>query len=281
MKNWILIILSSLIVFGCEEKEQSANNISSLDFVFVKGGRFVNQKSNLYGKNALMSDFYIATHEVTQGEWSSIMNDNPSKFKGENLPIEMVSWYDCIAYCIKRSNIDELSPYYSIDSTKIDPSNQSEYDSIKWIVSVNTNANGYRLPTEAEWEYAASGGQLSNNYTFSGGDELDEVAWYWRNSGDSILTGAWSWKSIKYNHCRTNPVGQKLPNELGVFDMTGNVREWCQDWFVDYNYPQGLYRSQRGGGWMGVEIYNSVSERGNFEASGQGSDQGFRLCRNI
>lgn len=143
------------------------------------------------------------------------------------------------------------------------------------------NANGYRLPTEAEWEYAASGGQLSKGYSFSGIDDINDVAWYWRNCGNKFLNGNWDYKILKQNNYKTHSAGQKQPNELGIYDMTGNVREWCEDWFEDYENPAGLYRSQRGSGWIGVQKYSHFYERGNFEANGIGSDQGFRLCRNI
>jgi formylglycine-generating enzyme required for sulfatase activity len=101
------------------------------------------------------------------------------------------------------------------------------------------------LPTEAEWEYAASGGQMSKSYTFSGSDDVNSVAWYWRNSGDKFLTGSWLWATLEENNNKTKPVGSKNSNELNLYDMSGNVREWCEDWYVDIETTFGFYRSQR------------------------------------
>ena len=175
--------------------------------------------------------------------------------------------------------MEGLMPYYNIDKYNKDQHNKTEIDTVKWTVTMNAGANGYRLPTEAEWEYAAGGGQMSKNYAYSGSDELNEVGWYWRNSGDSILVGGWLWPAIKNNHCQSSPVGSKKPNELGLYDMTGNVREWCEDWYEDFQMPTGLARVQRGCGWMGAEEFCMTTYRGSFEANGIGPDQGFRLCR--
>ncbi|MEL7146260.1 MAG: formylglycine-generating enzyme family protein [Bacteroidota bacterium] len=271
-----LIVLSGLFV-ACDDR---IDEKTPPGFVLIKGGRFLNQQSNLYALDAQVSDFYIGEREVTQKEWQEIMGNNPSFFKGENLPVESVSWYDCILYCNKRSILEGLKPYYQVDSILQDPLNQSIYDSLKLLVVINETSNGYRLPTEAEWEYAASGGSQTQHFLFSGGDLIEEVAWYWRNCGDELLEGNWNWPLLENNHCQTHPVGQKRPNELGLYDMTGNVREWCEDWYQDHDTPAGLYRSQRGGGWIGLEKFNVFYERGSFEPNGVGPDQGFRLCRN-
>ena len=120
------------------------------------------------------------------------MGYNPSGFQGDNLPVEMVTWYDAIEYCNQRSIKEGLAPYYNIDQNKQDPNNMSENDNMKWVVTINEGANGYRLPTEAEWEYAAGGGQMSKSYTYSGSDKADDVAWYWRNAGNKYLSGDWN-----------------------------------------------------------------------------------------
>lgn len=253
------------------------------NLILVEGGTFQHTKSGYYGKNAATASFYIGQYEVTQQEWTDVMGSNPSQFKGDDLPVEMVSWYDVIEYCNKRSLLEGLQPYYDIDKTTVDPNNKSEYDTLKWTVTINEGANGYRLPTEAEWEYAAGGGQLSKSYTYSGGNNADEVAWYWRNAGDQYLSGDWNWPIIESNHGRTHAVGGKKPNELGIYDMSGNVREWCWNWYEesgsDSGSDGGSLRVLKGGGWIGDVKSSELAYRGKFEASGMGPDQGFRVCR--
>lgn len=274
MRKLLVLTLMALMVLICACSKKDTDN-----FVFVEGGTFINTNSNYYGGNVTISNFYIGKYEVTQKEWIEVMGSNPSEFKGDNLPVEMVSWYDTIKYCNKRSLKEGLEPYYNIDLDNKDPDNKSEFDDIKWIVTINEGANGYRLPTEAEWEYAASGGQLSRSYTFSGDNDVEEVAWYWRNAGDKYLSGDWNWPSIETNNTKTKIVGSKKPNELGLYDMSGNVREWCFEWYQDSDYNSGYLRVWKGGGWIGDATSSEFSYRGKFEASGKGSDQGFRICR--
>jgi formylglycine-generating enzyme required for sulfatase activity len=248
--------------------------------VKIKGGSFKNTNSPFYRKGTKINDFYMGRYEVTQKEWLEIMGYNPSKFKGDNRPVEMVSWYECIEYCNKRSLKEGLIPYYNIDREHKDSTITNPFDSIRWVVSINPHANGYRLPTVAEWEYAASGGRKSKNYEYSGSSDINEVAWYWRNAGKKFLTGVWSWPDIENNGNATKPVGLKKPNELGLYDMSGNVREWCWDMYQPQG-PEDLQgRTWKGGGWIGAEFCCIISFTGSFEGSGKGADQGFRVCRN-
>ena len=152
-----------------------------------------------------LSSFSIGRYEVTQEEWEAFMDSNPSSMKGERLPVDCVSWEDCQEF-IRRLNA--------------------------------MTGKQFRLPTEAEWEYAARGGNKSRGYRYAGGDSLEEVAWYLENSGDSIMRSDDKLEKIlnaDENNCCIHPVGQKRPNELGLYDMTGNVSEWCRDGF--YYYP--------------------------------------------
>ena len=246
MRKLLVFLLMAILVVisACSAKKDDG-------FIPIKGGTFVNTKSNLYGKNVTISDFYMDRYEVTQKEWIEVMDNNPSEFKGDNLPVEMVSWYDCIEYCNKRSIKEGLEPYYNIDKDKKDLNNKNDLDDIKWTVAINAKANGYRLPTEVEWEYAAGGGQKSKNYTYSGSDNADEVAWYYKNSGDEYISGDWFWPTIESNENQTKAVGAKKPNELGLYDMSGNVREWCYDWYTEIvDSSIGSVRVWRGGCWL-------------------------------
>lgn len=272
----------------------SSAKTTSDPMVLVKGGDFKDTQSNYYGKGVTVADFYIGKYDVTEKEWVEVMGSNPSKFSGDNMPVENVNWYDAIDYCNRRSIKEGLKPYYNIDKNKKDPNNLrdpkfGDLDKIKWIVTINPKANGYRLPTEAEWEYAAEGGRLSKSYTYSGGNDVDDVAWYWRNAGDMKLSGFWTWSIIEQNHDQAKPVGLKRPNELGLYDMSGNVREWCWDWYGDNigtkvanpRGPQSSFRRVwRGGGWMGAAQFTKPTFRGSLAANGTGPDQGFRVARN-
>ena len=166
------------------------------DMIFVKGGTFKMGATTEQWKEAksdektvhwvTLSNYYIGKYEVTQAEWKAVMGENPSYFEGlDNLPVEKVSWNDCQ----------------------------------KFIAKLNAaTGKNFRLPTEAEWEYAARGGNKSQGFIYSGSNDIDNVAWYAGNSGD-----------------KTHVVGMKQPNELGLYDMSGNVWEWCDDWYGNYN----------------------------------------------
>jgi formylglycine-generating enzyme required for sulfatase activity len=275
MGKKLILLLIAVAVFSCGCSKEEQENL-----VLVAGNGAVSTGYHEQGQAETISDFYIGKYEVTQKEWADVMGNNPSGFQGDNLPVEMVSWYDAIEYCNKRSEKEGLAPYYSIDRNNKDPENKSEYDDIRWIVSVNVGASGYRLPTETEWVYAASGGLESKNYTFSGSNDEEETTWYFRNAGKEYISGDWDWSSIESNRNMTHPVGSKKPNELGIYDMSGNVREWCDNWYQDLAIGIGVYRVWKGGGWIGDKTSCQISYRGKFEASGKGADMGLRVCRN-
>ena len=190
----------------------------NIDMVRVEAGTFTmgataemedpNDNEKPTHRVTLTNDYYIGKYEVTQALWQTVMGNNPSMFKGDNLPVEQVSWDDCQEFISKLNRI---------------------------------TGKMFRLPTEAEWEYAARGGNKSRDYQYSGSNNLFDVAWFWNISGN-----------------KTHAVGTKQANELGIYDMSGNVCEWCQDWYGKYNSSSqvnptgansGLDRVYRGGGW--------------------------------
>ncbi|KAB2908963.1 MAG: formylglycine-generating enzyme family protein [Ignavibacteriales bacterium] len=235
-------------------------------YVFVEGGTFLMGCTSEQGYDCwqdeypahevTLSDFYISKYEVTQAQWDSIMPVNPSFYRGASLPVELISWYDAIEFCNKLSEKEGLKPAYSGTGTNI---------------TCNFYANGYRLPTEAEWEYAARGGRKSKNFKYSGSNNIDLIAWYAGNSG-----------------YRPHDVGTKLPNELGIYDMTGNVWEWCWDWKVGYSSRRqtnpiggitGDQKALRGGSWFFAAQYARVSNRGDHWPVYGRNNLGFRLVR--
>jgi formylglycine-generating enzyme required for sulfatase activity len=253
------------------------------EMVHINGGTFQMGSDNEYdyGSNyekpvhtVRITSFYMAKYPVTQKEWIAIMGDNPSEFKGDTLPVENVNWYEAVEYCNRLSQREGLTPVYTINKDQQDSNNKNESDKLKWTVTWNRNASGYRLPTEAEWEYAARGGNGSpGDYTYSGSNNVDEVAWYGENSAGS-----------------TQEVGTKKPNGLGLYDMSGNIGEWCWDWF-DYDYyknsprsdplgaSSGSLRAWRGGSWR-VPVYSSRSTSRFFGDMPLQRDYiGFRLVR--
>lgn len=225
--------------------------IPTIELVYVKGGEFLmgctdNSNSDC-ARNEIpahpvkLNGFYIAKYEVTQELWMAVMGGkNPSKVIGDSLPVTRVSWYDAQTFIGKLNQL---------------------------------TGKKYRLPTEAEWEYAARGGQLSKNYRFSGSNDLEEVAWCKKNSGN-----------------KPHPVGTKKPNELGIYDMSGNVYEWCNDgydfyemnYFETVNNPQGYNLSElkvfRGGCMTSYWDVCRVSARNPNTPNYQFSYTGFRLA---
>jgi formylglycine-generating enzyme required for sulfatase activity/TolB-like protein len=232
------------------------------NMVLVEGGSFQMGSNNGDDNekpvhSVTVKSFYLGKYEVTQKEWVEVMGSNPSRLKGDNLPVEEVSWYEAVEYCNKRSVKEGLTPAY-----------RGSGDSI----ICDFNATGYRLPTEAEWEYAAKGGNKDLMvYEYSGGNSAGAVAWYTDNSGG-----------------QTHPVGTKQPNSLGLYDMSGNVWEWCWDRYGSYSSgaqtdprgaSSGFHRVHRGGSWDYAAAHVRSANRSINAPSIRFSNVGFRLLR--
>ena len=270
----LLLAVPSLVCAQQRTQQQNVITISvkgvSFKMVRVQGGTFTMGGTSEQGSDAdddekpthqvTLSDYYIGETEVTQELWEAVMGENPSWFKGVKHPVECVSWDDCQEF-IKKLN---------------------------QLIGRN-----FRLPTEAEWEFAARGGTKSRHYKYSGSNNLDDVAWYGENSGDKRLSGELEWELEWYimmeNNCKPHPVGQKSPNELGLYDMSGNVSEWCEDWY-DYGYYEksssdnpcnaikAFYRVVCGGGWNRNARHCRVSYRGHRLPDSRFNILGLRLA---
>ena len=212
--------------------------------VYVSGGSFMMGSDDSEADSdekpvhrVTLSSYRIGKYEVTQELWEAVMGSNPSRFKGSRRPVEMVSWDDCQTFIRKLNSL---------------------------------TGQTFKLPTEAQWEFAARGGNSSNGYKYSGSNYIDNVARYYGNSGG-----------------KTHDVGTKSPNELGVYDMSGNVYEWCRDWKGTYSSSSqvdpegpstGSYRVYRGGSWCSFAGRCRVSNRIYYSPDNRYFDLGLRLC---
>ena len=261
MKKFFILLLVTVGVFAlpsCGSDEPDPDPVKfvnevveadgvEIEMIAVEGGTFTMGATSEQGSDSFdnespthivtLSSYYIGKTEVTQKQWQNVMGSNPSYSKGDNLPVEKVSWKDCQEFISKLNQM---------------------------------TGKQYRLPTEAEWEYAARGGNKSRGYKYAGSNDNGSVAWYWDNSGS-----------------KTHPVGTKQANELGLYDMSGNVYEWCQDRYGSYSSSaqtnptepsSGSSRVLRGGSWHHAARYCRVSCRLNHNPAGRSNSIGLRLA---
>jgi formylglycine-generating enzyme required for sulfatase activity len=243
------IIVTLLVLSSCQRGEMDDREENEM--VFVRGGTFTMgctsrqdgdcPKAEMPAHQVTLSDFYIGKYEVSQKEWFEVMGNNLSYFIGDDLPVEQIDYWRDIVGTTGESMVIGSITYYS--------------DGFIYKLNRKTGKT-YRLPTEAEWEYAARGGAVSKGYEYSGSNTVDDVAWYWDNSGE-----------------QTRPRGTKLANELGIYDMSGNVWEWCSDMYGTYSASaqtnpegpsSGVCRVIRGGSWVIVAECARVSYRTDY-----------------
>jgi len=216
-----------------------------------------------------LDSFYMDATEVTQGDYEKLMEVNPSSFKGElNRPVEYVTWFDAVLYCnarSKRDGLDSVYSYTSIDGIASDKCSELEG------LEMDFSRNGYRLPTEAEWEYACRAGSTAD--------------YYWGN----FIDGDYCWYQMNSKN-ETHPVGGKKPNAWGLYDMSGNVFEWCNDWYDSTYYGSGKmtdptgpatgrYRVLRGGSWDSSVAGLRSADRVIYLPYRRNSGYGFRCVR--
>ncbi len=246
---------------------------ASIEMVSVPGGSFQMGSTTGFSNErpvhqVTLTGFQMGKYEVTQAQYLSVTGASPSYFSGTNLPAEEVTWYDAVEFCNKLSVANGVSAVYTI--TGRTPA--SGYPITSATVTPDMTKNGYRLPTEAEWEYAARGGNGSpSGYTHSGSNDVGTVAWYSDNSGST-----------------THTVGTKMANGLGLYDMSGNVWEWCQDWYDSYGSgaqtdpagaSSGTSRVARGASWISNADFCRSANRDYYLPDSTNTNVGFRVVR--
>ncbi|HPN41550.1 MAG TPA: SUMF1/EgtB/PvdO family nonheme iron enzyme [Candidatus Cloacimonadota bacterium] len=246
-----------------DSKPDSRASLAPSGMIYMEGGSFMmgseeGEEDEKPVHEVTISSYLIGKKEVTQKEWLEVMGTKPSSFKGDDLPVINVSWFDAIEFCNKLSLKEGLNPSYTGSGSNV---------TCNWI------SDGYRLPTEAEWEFAARGGSHKSEYMFSGSNDVTVVAWYKGNASDRIQN-----------------TGSKASNALGLLDMSGNVWEWCWDRYdkkfyhkKSYNNPRGANKGStrvlRGGSWFSEMVDCRVTKRLAYSPVNKYNNVGFRIVR--
>jgi formylglycine-generating enzyme required for sulfatase activity len=269
----VLMMVIGLASCTGQDHAQRYRSATGLEFVLVKAGSFAmgtdtgEQNSGPRHKATLTRDFYVSRTEVPFAVYDTYRLETGARrpadfgYGRDQRPAVDITWMEAVRFCNWLSQKDALRSAYQITSD----------GQVTWI----RDSDGYRLPTEAEWEYAAAGGRLSEGFRYAGSDSPSEVAWYLDNAG-----------------MESHPVGTKKPNSLGLFDMTGNVEEYCWDWGgpydpngkdeVDPAGPEsGAFRSVRGGSYISPALHLSIWNRAGSFLSDRSGDKGIRVVRTL
>ena len=259
---------------------RKASNVESKfeNMVFVQGGKY---QPSFAKEEKEVFDIEVCKYPTTQKMWTEVMENNPSNFKGDNKPVECITWWQALDYCNKLSEKYGLEPVYDLSKSAqgILMIKELGGETVYPDVANFKNTEGFRLPTEVEWEWFARGGQVAIeqgtfDYTYSGSNNINEVAWYIGNSGR-----------------KTQDVGLKKPNQLGLYDCNGNMWEWCYD--TTENIEEGKnyiykafdssnrYRREKGGFWENHTSYCVVRSREQYSSFDSGYGIGFRLVRTV
>ena len=259
---------------------RKATNVESKleNMVFVQGRKY---QPSFADEEKEVFDIEVCKYPTTQKMWMEVMENNPSEFKGDNKPVEFVSWWQALEYCNKLSEKYGLEPVYDLSKSEqgILMIKELGGETVYPDVANFKNTEGFRLPTEVEWEWFARGGQKAIeqgtfDYTYSGSNNINEVAWFKENSGS-----------------QTQDVGLKKPNQLGLYDCSGNVWEWCYDTIENIeegkNYiykafdSSNIYRRLKGGSWYGNAEGYAVLYRYFYQATSADNNVGFRIVRTV
>jgi formylglycine-generating enzyme required for sulfatase activity len=289
-----IIALCGLMVIACASNAPKTSKVPEIpEMVWVKGGTFTMgspaEEANSFHDErpqhqVTLANFYISKYQITQKEWEDVMGDNPSNFVGDQLPVEKVSWYDTLIFCNKLSMKNKLNPAYRIAGST-DPSAWGpvpvypDTNAVWDAVEIVKGANGYRLPTEAQWEYACRAGDIT---PFNAGENV--------TADQANYDGRYPYKKFPPGVFRqtTIPVGSFSPNAWNLHDMHGNVWEWCFDWYGNYTAdaqtePQGAvtgaYRVARGGSWTNNARFLRSAARGSSAPAFRDAIIGLRVVR--